>query len=449
MKTRSGSFVGLFLTLLLLSLVACTQPVAPQPDTLPTEDPSAVGATPLPASAQMVIGDFADRQQAIDEEWDQIHADFDQWRADLSSCDPNSMRAALNDFAVAFNEVTEHARSLTRTQTTGDMADTLIAAAEGEEAAFRRLRDHWQPNNVSLFENLEQQRSVASQAQKSAEDQAIEFRTAFEDGADPGAAEDFAESFDPIKDDWTAIHDEYAELRDSAETLEVDAVFTELDALVARIAIVVGAVDDLPSVTGTESAVDALKDAGEAEVAAFTVTAEPATAEPEEAPLLPDFSAMDASVEETNDALQATDRALTGQSDANPAQGLADLQVFNSEYPRLVSAWNAFHRRYNDWRESDGGCDRTEVSGVLNQFSFRFGSLARDVRDLPRAGFLLPIYTSLAEAAGREENAFRSLSNSWQPFTVDSFRGVDQQRVNADGLRREADIALQELSNRF
>jgi hypothetical protein len=444
MKTRSGSFVGLFLTLLLLSLVACTQPVVPQPDTLPTEAPPAVGATPLPASAQMLIGDFADRQQAIDEEWDQIHADFDQWRADLTSCDPNSMRAALNDFAVAFNEVTEHARSLTRTQTTGEMADTLIAAAEGEEAAFRRLRDHWQPNNVSLFENLEQQRSRASQAQKNAEDQAIKFRISFEDGADPDAAEDFAQSFDPIKDDWAAIHDEYAELRDNAETVEVDAVFTELDALVARIAIVVDAVDELPSVNGAESAVDALKDAGEAEVAAFTVTAEPA-----DAPLLPDFSAMDASVEETNDALQDTHRALTSQSDANPEEGLADLQVFNSEYPRLVSAWNAFHRRYNDWRESDGGCDRTEVSGALNQFSFRFGSLARDVRDLPRAGFLLSIYTSLAEAAGREENAFRSLSNSWQPFTVDPFRGVDQQRVNADGLRREADIALQELSNRF
>ena len=85
----------------------------------------------------------------------------------------------------------------------------------------------------------------------------------------------------------------------------------------------------------------------------------------------------------------------------------------------------------------------------MEQFSLRTGAVARDVRDLPRAGYLLPMYTSLVDAAGREENAIRTLRNSWQPFTVDAFKAVDDDRVNVDGLRREAGIALQQLRNRF
>ena len=84
----------------------------------------------------------------------------------------------------------------------------------------------------------------------------------------------------------------------------------------------------------------------------------------------------------------------------------------------------------------------------LGQFSTRIGELSRNVRDLPQSGYLLPMYNLLVEAAEREEGAIRTLRNSWQPFTVDAFIALDRERDTVNRLRREANIALQELLNR-
>ena len=118
MTTRPICYVSLFLALSLLLLVACNQPDTSPTEILPAEVQPTTSATPLPASAQSEINDFVNQQQAIDQQWDQIRVDFDQWRAELTSCHPNSVQEALNDFAVAFNDVTEQARNLTRAQST-------------------------------------------------------------------------------------------------------------------------------------------------------------------------------------------------------------------------------------------------------------------------------------------------------------------------------------------
>ena len=457
MTTRSRCCVSLFLALsLLLLLVACNGPSTSPPEILPAEVQPPAGATPLPASAQSEINDFVNQQQAIDQQWDQIRVDFDQWRAELTSCNPNSVHEALNDFAVAFNDVTGQARNITRAQSTGELADTLIVAAEAEETALRQLRDRWQPNNVALFEAVEQRRSDASHAQKDAQDRAIELRAAVLTGVAPESTDEFAQSFDLVKNDWQTVHDEYTDLRDMAESLEPADVIASLDQLVEKFTLVVDALDELPVQTGAESTVEALQSAAQAELEAFNTARESSDKEElPDKPELPDFSGIDASVKASEDALADTSETISNPPEAdptvptNPEESLAELQVFNVEYDSLVVTWNEFHDRYNDWRASEGGCDRTEVIQALEQFSLRTGAIARDVRDLPRAGYLLPMYTSLVDAAGREENAIRTLRNSWQPFTVDAFKAVDEDRVNVDGLRRGTDIALQQLRNRF
>ena len=70
------------------------------------------------------------------------------------------------------------------------------------------------------------------------------------------------------------------------------------------------------------------------------------------------------------------------------------------------------------------------------------------VRDLPKSGYLLPMYNLLVEAAEREEGAIRTLRNSWQPFTADAFIAVERERDEVNSLRREAGLALQELLDR-
>ena len=134
--------------------------------------------------------------------------------------------------------------------------------------------------------------------------------------------------------------------------------------------------------------------------------------------------------------------------DDDSADSLAEVEDFEGHYEKLLVEWDAFHQRYNEWRKTEGGCDRVEVLQALDRFNQRVGELGRKVRYLPQSGFLLPMYTLLVEAAEREEGAMRALYNSWRPFTIDAFKAVDLERVNSDRLRRQANIGLSELRNR-
>ena len=487
MKLDVGLFRWPLLTLGLLAalaLAACTQPEAADSETPPTEAPP-IAAMPTMPAQEIPVSDFVGKYEAISEEWDLFHDDFDRWNAGLSSCHPNAMHLALNDFAVSFNSVTRQARDLTRGSTSGELADLLIAAAEEEEAAFRQLRDRWQPNNVSLFENVEQQRTKSSQAQKSAEDRAIELREGFEDTADPDAVAEFQAAFDPIKADWETLHDDYETLQKDADTLGAEDVIEGLESHVKRLESIADAIDELPELEEAEDTVKALKGAVADETEAFEAAIESTKAggsksdekaasdtgddaeseggeedatgsegdgetegESEAGAKLPDFKPLEASVEASAESVKEADDTIDDLADPDAEKGLVELATFDAEYQRLLRSWNAFNEGYNGWRKDDGGCDRTEVVAELEQYSLRITKLARDVRTLPSSGYLLPIYTLLTEAVDKDENAVRALRYTWQPFALDSFKAVHQERINSHSLRREAEIAVQELQRR-
>ena len=187
MKTRLASQLLLPAVVLMLALVlACRDTGSPVtvPVALPTEPPAQT-AKPLSASDLEALDEFEAQQQDVGQDWDRFHQEFDQWRAGLTFCHRSSMQEALQDFAVGFNAVTEQARNLPRTSVNQDLSNVLIAAAEAEEAAFRQLRDRWQPNSLSLFETVEQQRSNAARAQKDVEDLALELQEELEKATDP------------------------------------------------------------------------------------------------------------------------------------------------------------------------------------------------------------------------------------------------------------------------
>ena len=157
---------------------------------------------------------------------------------------------------------------------------------------------------------------------------------------------------------------------------------------------------------------------------------------------------MDAFIEESEALLEQVTRTTKVLLDDDPEENLADVKNFDGQYRSLLVSWDAFHQDYQDWRKIDGGCDRTDVLQSLDQFNLRIGELGRQVRRLPQSSYLLPMYTTLVEAVAREEGAIRALRNSWRPFTVDAFKAVDQERGNADRLRRQAGIGLLGLRDR-
>ncbi len=468
MKARFGSCHLLpALLLMLVLLLACgkTDGPATVPATLPP-DSTPQSVRPLSASDLRAVAEFVERQQTVGQEWDQFHQEFDQWRAGLASCHRSAVQEALQDFAVGFNTVTERARGLPRASFDGELADMLIAAAEAEEAAFRQLRDRWQPNSPSLFETVEQQRSKAARAQKEVEDLAMALQEKLEKASDPEellAMEEFDAAFDLVRNDWDKFHDDYAGLSQEAGSMDNAEVLLRLEQLMRQLGAVLEAVDRLPAAPAAEDSIEMLQDAAEAELRALAnvyetldlVVMEDAAEKPDAPgedesgqPVGPLLETMNSTIEDVEATLREVRRTTREFLDGHALADLEEVQEFVGEYERLLADWDAFHQRYNDWRSAEGGCDRTEVFQSLGQFNVRMGELGRQVRDLPQSSYLLPIYNLLVEAVEREEGAIRALRNSWQPFTVDPFIAVERERDNASRLRREANIALQELRNR-
>ncbi len=460
MKSISKRLILLVPALALFAMIACTTPPDQAPaDSPPSSAPEAM-ATRAPAMEPPPLADFNEQRQGIDEAWNQVHDDFDQWRADLTMCHPTTMTEALSEFAIEFNDVTEEARDLTRTKTTGEFTNKLITAAEEEETAFRQLRDRWQPGNVSLFENVEIQRNLASQAQREAKDKALELRATLEEIADPEEIAAFTEAFEAIVKDWEEVHAEYDKLSDGADDAEVSDVIDGLKALTKKMEAIAAAVDELPSLKGGKDAIKALEKAAQAEVDAFSAAAESPTGEEEkeeqegedkeeDAAKLPDFKDIDASVAASEEAFEALSDVVDDLSVEDTADALADITMFDLEYDRLMQTWDRFHSDYNAWRADDGGCDRLEVLEALTEFSSNVDAVGDSVRSLPKSGYLEPVHHLLVAAIEGEEQAFRSLRDTWQPFTLDALRAVDRARIMSDTRRSDADIIIVELENRF
>ena len=456
-------------TLLFLVLaLACRESVGPEtvPVTLPTFSPPQ-SAKSLSAGELEQLNEFSMQHQAIVQDWDQFHRDFDSWRVGLASCSRSSVEKALQDFAVSFNALTEQARDLPRAEVTREFADSLVASAEAEEMAFRQLRDHWQPNNSPIFEAVEQSRSEVDHTQRQVEDQAEELREELDEMTDPvelRTVKEISAALGPISDAWTGIHDDYEVLWQVAEDLDDAVIFSRLEGLVERFRSLMDDVYGLPESDAVEEEIDMLQRAGYAESSALSSLFDVLELDEEDFPVpgvseaagedQPDQSieshqeAMNAAIDEAEAILRDTKRTVREILDGSASEDLEEVLSFISEHEMLREDWDAFHERYNEWRRTEGGCDRGEVLQKLGKFKGRIDDIGRHVRGLPQSGYLLTVYNLLVNAADWEEGAIRALLNTWQPFTVDAFIAVDRERDNANGLRRDANIALQELRGR-
>lgn len=458
----------------------------------PTPEPQVITPTPIPPEARETALTFAREYRAIEEDWEQFHTDFDTWRVGLASCDQSSVQMALRNFAGDFNEITVQARELPRPRPVRELADGLITAAEKEAAAFRQLRDNWQPDNTALFEAVDNARSGAANAQKVVLDQLNDLQGS----APAGSMEDtrqFSAAFEQVNQNWDRFHDNYNSLRQQQADLSSTEVSDRLTQLVTEFSNISSAVNSLPSSGTTEDMADRLKAAAEAEGQALrdlsnsfqsaeptpaatpgltpTSTPEPTpagtpaptpTESPESTPTPSDeadtsgtststalFTAMDSLVERSDAARERVAEDLEGMVGDAPAASAADIDNFRQQYDLLVREWDSFHQAYDEWRRTEGGCNRTEVIEKLGEFSVRFGELTDRVQDLPQSSFVRPMEDLLTEAAQREEEALRVLRNTWRPFTANAYQALDEERANAERLRQQAEVGVQELLERF
>ncbi len=166
----------------------------------------------------------------------------------------------------------------------------------------------------------------------------------------------------------------------------------------------------------------------------------------------PDYSEHFDAFDETLDSTRAVRRnALRDLEDLvegfseNDREALAE---FVAAFGKLMGSWDSFHTDFDAWVRTEGDCNRANVIAALQQYNQRFSEIGSRVRGLSQASYLRPSSDLISEAADREGSALRSLTNTWAPYESDVYRGLDEERSNADKLRRLANRRVQELIER-
>jgi len=448
MRLNIGKFSILAAGVILALVVACgtTTPTVTNPN--PANQPPT--PTPIPPEAKQTAQDFAQAHGLIEQDWDQFHTTFDQWRAGLTSCDSGAAQTSLRGFASDIGEITQQAHILPRASSTRRLADQLIKAAENEEAGLRQLRSRWQPDSTALFEAVDSARSESLASQKAVADD-------LDDLSEPTSEDDledvreFSTEFESVSNDWTSLHNAFDSVREGQDMLTNTESSIQLADVIDDLKNVQSAIANLPSSEITKGMIDDLKSASEAEEDVLTTLKESFDSQvsSEEGSDEPSFTDADAKVSDVDDVRDQLDDELQSILDDSSSDKLADIDAFQQEYDLLIPNWAAFHNDYNEWRLTEGGCNRVEVAKRLGKFALSFGDISKQVNNLPQSSFLRPMGDSLVDAAQREEEALRILRNSWRPFSNDAYRALDQERNNAGRLRRQANVGVQELLQRF
>ena len=135
-----------------------------------------------------------------------------------------------------------------------------------------------------------------------------------------------------------------------------------------------------------------------------------------------------------------------------PPAPLADedtLGTFKDALEDSWVSWDAFHRRFDDWRRSDGDCAQDEVRDRLAAFARDFDTVLGSVNALVRPSVVRPLAEQLIEAAVSESRGLADLRDSWTAYDAGPWSAFDAARRSADGLRRQVRSSLDELNLQY
>ncbi len=456
----------------LLFSLACGGPEATpaSPQATRTPDPATIAAlaqrtaapTPLPPSVRAEMVDFARGHRAIAQDWDRLHSDLDGWRQGLKACDASTVQVALQQFSGRFARVTDTASGLSRPPVVRELADKLILAAEKEEGAFRQLRDTWEPGKPSAFQQVDSVRSEASVLRKELDDNLsiLQERTT---PASRDQVDKFATAFQQLNSTWDTFHKDYDSFRQGEGGLARIDTLAGLSNLVGQFREVVVAVRGLPTVEATRQVseriaraaededlalrllTDSLREPGDGSAGGAISGSKEASGPKEASP----FAAFAAQLVKSNTLRRQALQDLADVQLEVAEPGRTAMAEFARQYGQLRQEWNKFHEEYDDWRRTEGGCDRAEAIAALVQFTVRFGELTTRARGLPRASFLRPLGELLVEAAEREDEGLRVLRNTWRPFDAEVYKTFDRERAATGKLRRQVVVGIQDLLDRY
>ena len=447
-------------------------PVVSSP--LPTAPRPSATAVSLTAAEKGALQEFAEAHDRINGEWDKIHGEFDAWRSGLTECGANARLVGLRQFSSDAFAIQALVLSLPRRESTRRLADSLIEAAESEEAAFRSLRDGWTPADLALFGLVDDEISNAERVLNQVKDELTDLKGRVSKES-RGLVLVFSSEFDKVNADWDKFHEDYNEFRSGGAPLATSA--TAISRQVEAFSSIASSVRNLPHNTVTAPITDIMLEAAQAEELALRNMRNtrdsnngspppPPSLEPEP---VPDAGANGVMANETSNGdrnggvetgsfREFGEQIVQSDSDRRRASESIDdllietsednrraVEAFENEYQALGTAWDSLHKDYKEWRSSRGGCDTTEASQRLSRFSIDFSNIVNEIRNLATSPMLRPIGELFVQAAEREQVALRDLQSEWGPFDATIYEGIDDERRSGSKLRRQVAAGLGNL----
>ena len=457
---------------------------APSAPSAPAQQPPvsiAVSPVPLSIAAVESVLTFGKAYDQISVEWDAFHKDLDTWRQGLNACDASAVRAALGRLASLAADLTRDARDLPRSPDIRSLADSLSAAAAGQEAAFRDLRDDWHPDAEAIFEAVEAERSNAASARNVAQDTTLDLLQKTSPSSQIKVIS-FSAALAVINGHWDRLHTEYNDLRAREAELTTSELVSELSKLVESFTAIAVQIRELPydSTTATISSIfseaaddeelalrnlrNAFAKSGPAGDDGLQSSAGEDVLPP---PTGPDgesgqeqgvtfstsesdrFQAFGAQLVESNAARRHAMEAMADVLKEVSPDARVNIGEFEVEFRTLTTEWSSFDEEYLDWRRTEGGCDSTAAIEALAKFNTDFSALARRVRALPSVPPLLSLGEIFVEAVDREEMALRSLRDEWRPFDTVIYGEIETQRTTVAKLRRQVGAGLANILAKY
>ena len=332
------------------------------------------------------------------------------------------------------------ARALPRSPALRELGDKLITSTEAEEESVRRLRDEWRPDDDSVFANVDTQRSAALALQREAQDALFDLqeRTA------PSTRDllaSYSSAFDQLSSDWDGFRRSYDSFRSREPDLSSAEVVAQLSQLVDDFRSIVVAVRDLPSHEVTRGVSTLLAEAAEAEDLALRNlrgTFQRSEGRPGEesagAPGAGELGPIDGgpgsegSTSESSGTVSGSGEGVsfialdptlfdsfdTQLAESNSLRRLAVLQMadlfqetgqevqtavkqFAQRFSLVLLEWQQFHCEYDEWRRTEGGCDRSQAAQRLGKFTSDFAAITTRWQR-PASAWLrqyVPVRTSL------------------------------------------------------
>lgn len=133
-------------------------------------------------SDRQALAEFGAALNQLQGEWEDFHADYDDWVSVEGGCDRAAAAQALAEFQQRFNLLGARVRGMSQVSYLRPTADLLTAAVSGEEAALRALTSSWQPYAADIYRPLDRERAKADDLRRQADRRTLEAMERFGEG---------------------------------------------------------------------------------------------------------------------------------------------------------------------------------------------------------------------------------------------------------------------------